>query len=564
MSRKNSETKAIKRKAKSLRDSTYKEADSMLKNKSRCCIVRPTGYGKTGILTRFLKTYKNILYLYPSKVIRDTVLNFFYRNPSNVPQNRSIPNVTFMTYAKLARMEEDKIRTLPDYDLIVVDECHLIGAIKTMSHLDMLLDSHPTACLLGATATPDRMDLTDEIGRYFAGCTVSDYTLHDSFKDKMLKRPYYFFCNYADPEEQTIQIRSLAKKEIDKVDKQRDRLILEQHLEQRLVEISNLYNMHNIIRHGCDKYAYRTDYMKFICFFLTINDIRANRDKVKNWFHLAYPNHSITVTVINSGDKISRENVSKLQQMTYRKNHIDLIFCCNMLNLGYHVDDITGIVMYRGTKSGIIYIQQLGRALSSGATHPCLVFDIVDNLHQHSIYSTLGRTPVTTKRAKTRMNQLKKKQSLWDKYLNWKNNNGTATPAQIKLFTNTVWVNNNEFTKHDASELSSLLRRFKNGSIRPHTSTLQPADLIAVDFEASYRELIAKTVAEAISMRARQAYMEWLEARSQAGLPTNNNGKPFTRAEILAMTPPNQIPLPPYCYLKQVSINAVLDEMGIA
>lgn len=39
--------------------------------------------------------------------------------------------------------------------------------------------------------------------------------------------------------------------------------------------------------------------------------------------------------------------------------------------------------------------------------------------------------------------------------------------------------------------------------------------------------------------------------------------KPFTRKEILDMTPPNDIPLPPFCYAKQVSIDAVLDEMNV-
>ena len=95
------------------------------------------------------------------------------------------------------------------------------------------------------------------------------------------------------------------------------------------------------------------------------------------------------------------------------------------------------------------------------------------------------------------------------------------------------------------------------------SNTLQKEDLIAIDYEASYRELIAKTVAEAKSMRCRQAWARWLEVRAQENRPSNNHGKPFTRQEILDMTPPNDIPLPPFCYAKQVSIDAVLDEMNV-
>lgn len=83
------------------------------------------------------------------------------------------------------------------------------------------------------------------------------------------------------------------------------------------------------------------------------------------------------------------------------------------------------------------------------------------------------------------------------------------------------------------------------------------------DYEASYRELIAKTVAESKSMRCRQAWARWLEVRAQENRPFNNHGKPFTHKEILDMTPPNDIPLPPFCYAKQVSIDAVLDEMNV-
>ena len=36
-----------------------------------------------------------------------------------------------------------------------------------------------------------------------------------------------------------------------------------------------------------------------------------------------------------------------------------------MLNEGLHVEDISGVIMLRPTDSRIIYLQQLGRALSS-------------------------------------------------------------------------------------------------------------------------------------------------------------------------------------------------------
>lgn len=38
-----------------------------------------------------------------------------------------------------------------------------------------------------------------------------------------------------------------------------------------------------------------------------------------------------------------------------------------MLNEGVHVDDVDGVILLRPTVSPIIYLQQIGRALSAGS-----------------------------------------------------------------------------------------------------------------------------------------------------------------------------------------------------
>lgn len=53
----------IKKLKTQLRDETYHEAKRLLKKYKRCVIIRPTGFGKTGILTRFIKKYKRVIYL---------------------------------------------------------------------------------------------------------------------------------------------------------------------------------------------------------------------------------------------------------------------------------------------------------------------------------------------------------------------------------------------------------------------------------------------------------------------------------------------------------------------
>ena len=50
-----------------------------------------------------------------------------------------------------------------------------------------------------------------------------------------------------------------------------------------------------------------------------------------------------------------------------------------MLNEGVHVEGISGVILFRPTMSPIIYKQQIGRALTAGATAVPLILDVVNN-----------------------------------------------------------------------------------------------------------------------------------------------------------------------------------------
>ena len=51
-----------------------------------------------------------------------------------------------------------------------------------------------------------------------------------------------------------------------------------------------------------------------------------------------------------------------------------------MLNEGVHVENISGVILFRPTVSPIIYKQQIGRALSASKTKDPIIFDIVNNI----------------------------------------------------------------------------------------------------------------------------------------------------------------------------------------
>lgn len=64
---------------------------------------------------------------------------------------------------------------------------------------------------------------------------------------------------------------------------------------------------------------------------------------------------------------------------------IDLIFSINMLNVGYHVNNITGLIFKRWTGSNSIFYQQLGRCLSSVSDIIPVVFDFVKSIDSRGI-----------------------------------------------------------------------------------------------------------------------------------------------------------------------------------
>lgn len=68
---------------------------------------------------------------------------------------------------------------------------------------------------------------------------------------------------------------------------------------------------------------------------------------------------------------------------------IDLIFSINMLNVGYHVDKITGLIFKRWTGSNQIFYQQLGRCLSSVSDTIPVVFDFVKSIDSRGITAPL-------------------------------------------------------------------------------------------------------------------------------------------------------------------------------
>lgn len=567
------------------REETYREASDLLNQFQKCAIVRPCGFGKTGLCTKFLNEYisegKHVLYLYPSEVVKTAVLRMYYSIFAKKKEEKTIPNVTFCTFMKLvSQYKRDKL-DFGIVDLIIVDECHAMGAENTSNALKMLLEKYPKAKLLGVTATPQRSDNFDEITEFFTVKSndnefvsmTSDYTLHDAFKDGLFLIPYYCYCNYADPKKNKVDLSK--KKELSKVFdglSKDEKTALIHDFKEGMLKEATIWNAPNTIRHILDQYA-ETKYMKFIVFFSSFKNMKEMGTKVRSWFHKAYPDHKISVLKISSETPEYHDNTEKLNKMVFKENHIDLIYACDMLNLGYHVDNITGIMMVRKTESPIIYPQQFGRVISSNRTNGGIIFDMVDNIHTVANHSVLEHPSKFTDNAKKRYNELIEKKKMSEMISIYEKDPTNVVilqeeaehPGFIKKLEEAMTHKEDfEWTNKDDKELNALCRRFPEPTKKQTLSAYD--DLIVIGKGADYAAIVNKMVLEAEIIRRQKAAKNYVENFDYISNSTDNfkktDGTIYTRKEAIALLPEKELlPLKPYLDCYRVAKEALIEEL---
>ena len=561
------------------RNETYMEAMDLLKQFNKCAIIRPCGFGKTGLCTRALKEYinngKKVLYLYPIDIVRQAVLKMYY--VSNTVVEDTIPNVTFCTFLKLVSLYKKGSFNFGSIDLIIVDECHAMGAKNTSVALNELLRTYPEAKLLGVTATEQRSDNFDEIAEFFTVQSnghelisqVSDYTLHDAFKDGLFLAPYYCYCNYADVKANNIKLPTSKKFQnnfagLNDIEK----LTLIHDFKENMIKESTIWNAPNTIRRILDQYT-DTSYLKFIVFFSSFKNMKEMGIKVNEWFKEAYPDHTITILPVSSENQEYHDNTQKLNDMTYKNNHIDLIYACDMLNLGYHVSDITGIMMVRKTESPIIYPQQFGRVISSNRAKGGIIFDMVDNIHTVANHSVLERQSKFTTEAKEKMNELLEKKEINHLISVYESNPNdpeiiekeAEDPTFKDRLQNAITHKEDyEWTDKNETILKNLLRRFSKKDSNMKSSIYD--DLIVIGREAKDKEILNKMVLEAEVIRIQKAVKNYFENFEYVKSNYHKeDGSLYTRKEAIDKLPEELLPLAPYlgCYhiARDAFINAL-------
>ena len=151
----------------------YEKTLKMLEERNKCCVIHPTGTGKSYIALKWLNENKDKKSLIVTSSL--SIISQFERTliENGLSLEKDFPNLKLITYSSLMK---DPYK---DCDCIVLDEFHRAGAEKWGDGVNTLMDLNKDAKVLGLSATPVRYldskrNMADEL---FDGNVSSHITL---------------------------------------------------------------------------------------------------------------------------------------------------------------------------------------------------------------------------------------------------------------------------------------------------------------------------------------------------------------------------------------------------
>lgn len=356
---------------------TYNNIIELFKTGNRVGVVQPTGTGKSFLILKWIEDHpgENIAVLSPSIEI----FNQLYRYASKMAVSLD-ENVQFITYEKLNSMSLKEIHDLK-VQKIVLDEFHRAGAEQWGVSIREFISINDDAQMLGLTATPVRYldnarNMADEL---FNGRLAREMMLGEAVAKGILPVPTYVPVWY--------DIDGRLKEyqeEVEKVVDPKKRKELENTLSSLKKQLENAYGVKEIfgkyMSSGCGKY---------VVFCRNIAHLEEMKLTMGEWLSDVCSNVHSYVTLAVRTDKDSQVNDFINDK---EDGVIKLLFSVDRLNEGLHIDDVDGVIMLRPTMSPIIYLQQMGRALSGEKTHSPIIFDMVNNYQNVLIIDSDGNS----------------------------------------------------------------------------------------------------------------------------------------------------------------------------
>ena len=363
----------------------YNAVQKTYEQGNRAAVVIPTGCGKSFIALKLMEDNrdKNILFLAPTIAIRNQMYNYIAKyivgeepnseRPAKKIAKEHFPNLEIRLYQTLLKVSDEDMEKY-HADIIIMDELHRTGAEKWGEKVNTLLEKNPNAKILGLTATPERMDEQNVIDKLFEGNISYELTLVEALRRRILKSPKYVKCDYALGE----YIEGL-KEAIDSCSDEKTKSELQKKVEQMRRIVEEAEGIPELFKNNIQKKD-----GKYIIFCKDKEHMELLQSKVSEWFG-EIDSEPETYSVYSG--KTERKNNEDIKNFeTSKSEHLKLLFCVDMLNEGVHIEGVSGVIMARPTDSRIVYLQQLGRALSSDPSgEQTIIFDLVNNYVKNNL-----------------------------------------------------------------------------------------------------------------------------------------------------------------------------------
>jgi superfamily II DNA or RNA helicase len=329
----------------------------------RNLVVAATGTGKTVVgaldYRRLVETWGRARLLFVAHrreileqsraifrtVMRDGAFGEFYVGGDRP----AVGDHVFASIQSLSRVE--LARLPPDtFDVLIIDEFHHAEAPTYRR----LLDHFRPKVLLGLTATPERMDPTEDVTRWFNGRIAVELRLWDALQQGLLC-PFQYFGISDDVDLSQLEwrrggydVRALSRLYVDH--------------DARVAKV--LEAMRRYVRDSAT--------MRALGFCVSVEHAQ--------YMARRFAQAGIPAVAI-SGETPAAERDAAVRRL--RSRELNIIFSVDVFNEGLDVPEVDTVLLLRPTESATIFLQQLGRGLrfapgKSGLT----VLDLIGQQHR--------------------------------------------------------------------------------------------------------------------------------------------------------------------------------------
>lgn len=301
----------------------------------RALAISSTGTGKTILSALDVKQFnpkKFLFVVHREQIAKDAMKTYKRVIDENINAcvlgggNKNDADYVFAMIQTLSRDEYLHYFSPTEFDYIVFDECHRIGAPSYQK----VFNYFKPKFILGMTATPERSDRFDiyNLFNYSIACNIR---LQDAMKENLIC-PFHY---YAVSDLQT-----------------NGKLIDDKTEFNRLVSTARVNHIIEKIQY----YGYCGPKVKGLVFVSSVEEAKALS---KEFNAKGYK----TIALSGKNTQEEREHAIELLESNDKEEYLDYIFTRDIFNEGIDIRCINQIVMLRPTESAIIFVQQLGRGL---------------------------------------------------------------------------------------------------------------------------------------------------------------------------------------------------------